>query len=208
MNKRDVSIIIADDHPIILQGTKTLLEDNGYTINFLASNGADAYSYIEREIPMIAILDVSMPRMSGIEVAKLVSQKNIKTKIILLTMHNEHNIYAKAMEYNVQGYLLKNFSNDEILDCLKQILEGERYQSPQLQLAIHKTESDIELEKLSLSERKIIELIGKSLSNKEIGDSLFISERTVEWHRRNIIDKLGLPKEKNILVKWVLQHQK
>lgn len=206
MLKKDITILLADDHPIILQGTKALLEENGYTINTLASNGADAYSSIERDRPMIAILDVSMPRMSGIEVAKLVFQKNLSTKIILLTMHNEYNIYSKAMEYNVQGYLLKNFSNEEILECMDQIIQGEKYHSPKIQLAIQKSEPDKELEKLNLSERKIIELIGKNLNNKEIGELLFISERTVEWHRRNIIEKLELPKEKNILIKWTLQH--
>lgn len=208
MIKKEVTILIADDHPIILQGTKTLLEDNGYVVSFLASNGADAYANIERDRPMIAILDISMPRMSGIEVAKLVFQKKLSTKIILLTMHNEHNIYTKALEYNVHGYLLKNFSNEEILECIDQLLIGNKYQSPQLQMAIQKSDSDIELEKLNLSERKIVELIGKNLSNKEIGELLFISDRTVEWHRRNIIEKLGLPKEKNILVKWALQHYK
>ncbi len=206
MTKEEVTILLADDHPIILQGTKTLLEDNGYHISVLASNGADAYASIERDHPMIAILDVNMPRMSGIEVAKLVDQKKLKTKIILLTMHNEYNIYSKAMEYNVHGYLLKNFSNEEILECIDQLLKGERYHSPKIEHAIQMSESDKDLEKLNLRERKIVELIGKNLGNKEIGELLFISDRTVEWHRRNIIEKLNLPKEKNVLVKWALQH--
>jgi DNA-binding NarL/FixJ family response regulator len=87
MTKEEVTILLADDHPIILQGTKTLLEESGYHVGMLASNGADAYASIERDHPMIAILDVNMPRMSGIEVARLVDQKKLNTKIILLTMH-------------------------------------------------------------------------------------------------------------------------
>lgn len=206
MTKENIQILLADDHPMILQGTKFYLESKGYVVGDICSNGVTAFSLIDRNRPAVAILDISMPKMSGIEVAKKIQENNIPCAIILLTMHNELNIYKKALEYGVKGYLLKNFSNDELDACLQKVLNGESYFSPQLDSELIKNKNHSELESLSVMERKIVELIGKQNSNKQIGELLFVSERTVEWHRRNIIDKLNLPKEKNILMKWALQN--
>ncbi len=206
MTKENIQILLADDHPMILQGTKFYLESKGYVVGDICSNGLTACSLIELNRPAIAILDISMPKMSGIEVAKKIHENHIPCAIVLLTMHNELNIYKKALEYGVKGYLLKNFSNDELDACLQKVLKGESYTSPQLETELIKNKYHSQIESLSVMERKIVELIGKQNTNKQIGELLFLSERTVEWHRRNIIDKLNLPKEKNILMKWALQN--
>jgi len=201
-----MKILLADDHPMILQGTKSFLELIGYTVTDMCSNGLVAFNIIERQTPDIAILDINMPEMSGIEIAKQIQAKKIPCKIVLLTMHNEKNIYKRAMEYGVYGYLLKNFASTEIEECLKAVAKNIRYTSPRLatELVVNKAESSIE--QLSINEKKIVELISKGNNNKQIGEKLFISERTIEWHRRNIIEKLQLPKEKNILLTWALQN--
>ena len=146
--------------------------------------------------------------MSGLEVAKQVQARKLNSKIILLTMHNEKSIYKKAMEYGVYGYLLKNFSSTEIEACLKTVAKNEYYASPHLASGLVTSITDNSLERLSITERKIVELISKQKNNKQIGEALFISERTIEWHRRNIIEKLDLPKGKNTLLTWTLQNVK
>lgn len=203
-----MNILIADDHPLILQGTKSFLESKGYTISDLCSSGTVALHLIENHNPDIAILDINMPEMSGLEVAKQVQSRKLPCKIVLLTMHNERNIYKKAMEYGVYGYLLKNFSSSEIDECLKTIAKNERYASPHLAAELVSNATENSLERLSITERKIVELISHQKNNKQIGEILFISERTIEWHRRNIIEKLDLPKGKNTLLTWTLQNVK
>lgn len=200
-----MNILLADDHPMILQGTKNFLESLGYTISDICSSGAVALHIIETKLPDIAILDINMPEMSGIEVTKQVQINKWPCKIILLTMHNEKSIYKKAMEYGAYGYLLKNSASSEIDDCLKTVAQNKYYTSPSLEFELTSNASDDCMAKLSVTERKIIEFISQQKNNKQIGELLFISERTIEWHRRNIIDKLGLPKEKNILLMWAMQ---
>ncbi len=203
-----MKILLADDHPMILQGTKAFLESLGYMVSDLCSSGSVALNLIERNKPDIAILDINMPEMSGLEVTKQVQSRKLPCKIILLTMHNEKNIYKKAMEYGAYGYLLKNFSSTEIDECLKAVAKNERYASPHLATELVTNATDNSLELLSITERKIIELISQQKNNKQIGEALFISERTIEWHRRNIIEKLNLPKGKNTLLTWTLQNVK
>jgi DNA-binding NarL/FixJ family response regulator len=201
-----MNILLADDHPMILQGTKSFLESLGNTVSDLCSSGSVALRLIEFRKPDVAILDINMPEMSGLEVAKIVQSRKLPCKIVLLTMHNETSIYKKAMEYGVYGYLLKDFAVTEIEECLKMVAKNERYTSPHLRAKLATSETDDSLEKLSITERKIVELISQQKNNKQIGELLFISERTIEWHRRNIIEKLDLPKGKNTLLTWTLQN--
>jgi DNA-binding NarL/FixJ family response regulator len=203
-----MKILLADDHPMILQGTKSFLESLGYTISDLCSSGRAALNLIEIRKPDVAILDINMPEMSGLEVAKNVQLRKLPCKVVLLTMHNEKNIYKKAMEYGVYGYLLKDSSGTEIDECLKTVAQDERYTSPYLAAKLTTNDADDSLAKLSITERKIVELISQQKNNKQIGELLFISERTIEWHRRNIIEKLDLPKGKNTLLTWTLQNVK
>lgn len=104
-----MKILLADDHPMILQGTKSFLESLGYTISDLCSSGNVAFNLIKAHKPDVAILDINMPEMSGLEVAKQVQSQKLPCKVVLLTMHNDKSIYKKAIEYGVYGYLLKNF---------------------------------------------------------------------------------------------------
>lgn len=202
-----MKILLADDHPLILHGTKTYLESIGYRITDVCTNGATAYNLIKQNGYDLAILDISMAEMSGIEVARKVQESRLSCKIILLTMHNERVIYEKAQGYGIYGYLLKVFSSEELDTCIQTVLKGERYLSPYLEkeLVVLKNENKL-LNDLNLTEQKIIELIAQQKTSKQIGDLLFLSEKTVEWHRSNIIVKLGLPKEKNVLMKWAIQH--
>jgi DNA-binding NarL/FixJ family response regulator len=204
-----MSVLIADDHPFTLQGTKAFVEGLGYSVTDICSNGVTALNLITAHKPGIAILDINMPGMDGLDVLEKVYKDKLRTKVILLTMHREMSIYKKANELGVYGYILKNYAAEELGICIKEVLQNRQYISPLItnELVMDNDEnSNTALAKLTLAERKIIELIGQQKTSGQIADLLFISEKTVEGHRRNIIEKLELPKEKNVLLHWAAKN--
>ncbi|MFI0490800.1 response regulator [Flavobacterium sp.] len=205
-----MKILIADDHPFTLQGTKSFVESCGYKVIDTCTNGISALNLIQLHLPDIAILDINMPGLDGLDVANKVQENKLKTRIVLLTMHNEMTLYKKAKEYGIYGYILKEHAQTELKKCLEEIIKGNCYVSQYLEndlIVDNKNEND-ELTKLTLSERKIIELIAQQKTSKQIAKLLFLSEKTVEGHRSNIIQKLELPKEKNTLLIWAIQNFK
>lgn len=203
-----MKILIADDHPFTLQGTKSFVESYGYKVIDTCSNGISAFNLITLHNPDVAILDINMPGQDGLDVAKKIQESKLKTKVILLTMHKEMTIFKKASEYGIYGYILKEHAHTELEKCLEEVKKGKRYVSEFLidDLISDKIDATNELSRLTLSERKIVELIAQQKTSKQIAELLFLSERTVEGHRSNIIEKLGLVKEKNTLLKWAIQN--
>lgn len=200
-----MNILIADDHPLTLQGTKAFVESLGYHVSNICSNGITALNLITTQTPGISILDINMPGMDGLEVLEKVQRNKLRTKVILLTMHSEMSIYRKANELGVFGYILKNYAQEELGQCLKDVCQNIQYISTHVtgELVMDKTEnSNGDLAKLTFIENKILELIARQHTSKQIATLLFISEKTVEGHRRNIIEKLDLPKEKNVLIHY------
>lgn len=114
-------IVIADDHPFTLQGTKSFVESYGYKVIDTCSNGISALNTIKLHSPDIAVLDINMPGLDGLDVAKAVQENKLKTKIILLTMHKETSIYKKAKEYGIYGYILKEHAQTELEKCLEEV---------------------------------------------------------------------------------------
>ena len=153
----------------------------------------------------MAILDISMPQMDGLEVLEKLHQRGISTRIILFTMHKEATIYKRAQNMGLSGYLLKEGSEDELKLCLETVAQGGKYMSKLILKEVNKHQTS-ESEELTFAEKKVLELIAQQKTSKQIGDLLFISEKTVEKHRSNIIQKLNLPKEKNILLHWAMKH--
>ena len=205
-----MNVLIADDHPFTLQGTKMFVTSYGYKVVDVCSNGISALNLIVLHRPEIAILDINMPGLDGLDVAKKVFDDKLRTKIILLTMHKEMAIYKKAQQFGIFGYILKEHAQEELQTCLKEVQLGNKYVSKFLfdDLVDSCTSSNVGLENLTVSERKILEFIAQQKTSKQIADLLFLSEKTVEGHRGKIIEKLGLPKEKNALLKWALQNYK
>lgn len=203
-------ILIADDHPFTLMGTKGFVESLGYKVEDICSNGITAYNLINTHQPNIAILDINMPGMDGLEVLEKVYRQKIKTKVILLTMHKEMTVFKKANQFEVAGYILKENAQEELQLCLEAVKKGNQYISKNLEndlLIDNAAENDV-LNKLTFTEKKILELIAQQKTSKQIAEMLFISEKTVEGHRSNIIQKLELPKEKNVLLIWANKHLK
>ena len=196
-------IITADDHPLLLKGLNNFLIEKNYNIIDSGTNGKEALELIVKLKPDIAILDIQMPYMTGLEVAKECKINNIKTKIILITFHKEKMLFQKANELNIFGYILKEFAIEEIENCIKSVSNGVPYFSPRIKdlLGINPYK-DSYLDLLTPSEKKILKLIAKDKTNKDIASLLFISHRTVEKHRSNIIQKLKLEHKTNSLLIW------
>lgn len=204
------TILIADDHPITLNGIKLYVEQLGYQVVKTCQNGLDAYNSIVTLHPEFVILDLNMPQMNGLEVLEKIRPENESIKIILYTMYHEKSFLVRAKKLGVNGYLLKDFALEELSICLEKVGSNEEWFSPKLDETLIIKKHDSEVEKiltLTASEKKILSLIAKDHNTKIIAELLFISEKTVEKHRSNIIKKLGLPNERNILQRFALQNQ-
>ena len=203
------SIVIADDHPLLLKGLSDFLIEKGYHLIGRGKDGREAYNLIIKTKPDIAILDIQMPIMSGIEIAQKCKSANIDTKIVLLTLHKEKEMYLRAKEFNIFGYILKEFALEEIETCIQTVKEGKPFFSEKLKelIGVLSIADGDELHKLTPSEKKILKLIARDKTNKQIASLLFISYRTVEKHRSNIITKLELQPRTNSLLIWAKENQ-
>jgi DNA-binding NarL/FixJ family response regulator len=210
-----ITLIIADDHPLFRKGLREAIgEESDYIVIDEASDGQRAFELIERRKPRIAVLDIDMPRRSGLEVAAEVVKRGLKTDVIVLTMYEDAEHFEKAMEVGVVGYVLKDSAAGDILHCIRAVLSGRNYVSPTLTqhlLKNHdKTRTGIDrklgLTNLTATERKVLKLISQSKSTKEISEELFISTKTVSAHRSNICMKLNLHGT-NALLKFALENK-
>lgn len=200
--------IIADDHILTLMGIKDFAISLGYNIIETATNGIVALNHIITHEPDIAILDINMPGISGLEIAKKLKDQHLKTKIILLTMHKDSSIFEAAISYGISGYVLKEQAINELENCLNTINNAGIYYSEKIKYELtygQRDTADIN-ERLSLTEKKILKHISQKKTTRQISEILFISQKTVEAHRRNIIQKLELPKEKNTLLIWAIEN--
>ncbi len=201
------SIIIADDHPLLLKGLSDFLIEKGYNLLGSGKDGREAYNLITKKMPDIAILDIQMPYMSGLEIAQQCKAQDLTTKIVLITLHKEKDLYQKAQELNIFGYILKEFALEEIENCIKTVTDGTPFFSEKIKELIGVVfVDDGELNTLTPSEKKILKLIAQDKTNKEIASHLFISYRTVEKHRSNIITKLNIEPKTNSLLIWAKEH--
>jgi DNA-binding NarL/FixJ family response regulator len=202
------NIVIADDHPVVLFGTKTFLEQRDYNVVSACANGLEAYNQIITKHPDITILDMSMPGLNGIEILEKLQHIKHPVKSILLTMHNDVSLFNKAKELGVKGYLLKDFAMDELEKCLSEVKKGNTYFSKHLSHLLtikHTKDANPLLAQLTFAEKKILELVVQQKSTKDIAALLFISEKTVETHRGHIIKKLNIPPGKNALLIWAMK---
>ncbi|WP_109300540.1 response regulator transcription factor [Aquimarina sp. AU474] len=197
------SILIADDHPLLLKGLEEFLKEKKYNIIATCMDGLSAYNAIVKEKPDIAILDIEMPNMTGIDIAKNCKRHQIDTRVILNTLHKEKKIFEDAIKYNIHGYLLKEFALSEIEACIRSVCEGTPYFSEKIyKRFIHSSEQEPNIQKLTSSEIKILKYIADEMTSTEIAEVLSISVRTVEKHRANIIKKLDIDQKPNSLLIW------
>lgn len=204
-----MKILIADDFPLILEGLEKFLREHGYTDIVTATNGTDALSKIGNHQPEIAILDMEMPHLNGLEVAEICKKKNARCRIVFLTYRLDSFLFSRCTEAGVVGYLLKDEPLSEVLECIRHVKEGKAYYSSRiLNIPEEASQEYKNFMLLSPSEKKILLLISEGLSSQDIADRLSISFRTVEKHRSNIIHKLNLDSRRQKLAEWVIINRK
>lgn len=208
MNK-DIRIVIADDHPMLLKGLQEELIANKYQVMSTASNGMQALEAILTLQPDVALLDIDMPLLSGFEVVKMAKDKGVNTHFIMLSFHKESDYVTQAKALQIQGYLLKEDPFFEIERCIDAVLKGELYFSKSFDNAVlnNATKGIKQLQLLTPSESTILKLIAQRMATNDIAENLFISARTVEKHRSNIIGKLGIEGGTNQLTNWALTNK-
>jgi len=210
-----IRLLIADDHPIFREGLVKIIERNAsFALVGQAADGAEALRSIRELHPDIAVLDIEMPKMSGIDVARDVHKEALPTELVILTMYKDPVYFNAAFDLGVRGYLLKDVVGGELVSCLTAIAEGEYYISPAIsQLLVERKKrmdnllKDVpSLGSLTPAEKKILRLVADNLTSKEIADKLFVSARTVENHRTHICQKLGI-KGHNRLLQFALENK-
>jgi DNA-binding NarL/FixJ family response regulator len=186
-----IRILLVDDHQIVLDGLRSLLDkDPSFDVLGTFNDPQKALSYISTQSPDILLTDYSMPQMSGLELIQKAKALQPGIKSVLLSMHDEPSVVREAMKQGINGFLLKNIQQVELKEALRKIYTGLMYISAEITTQLlHHHVIDDEEPKLTERELEILKLITKEFSNKQIADKLNISERTVETHRKNIFRK-------------------
>lgn len=197
-----IRILIADDHPIVRDGLRSALETiENFQVIGVAANGHEALGLIKNNPPDVLLTDISMPEMNGIELTREVARKHPEIKIIILSMHENDAYINNALQAGAHGYLLKDSEKAELAKAIERVMSGEKYFSKSVsQILVNglynkpqDKQSDAQ-EKTGLSSRElgILQMIAQGMSNKEIAAQLFLSIRTVDAHRYNIMQKLNV----------------
>lgn len=193
------NILIADDHQLVIDGVRSLLSNEAlYKVTHEALNGQQVIDILQQEKEPIDILllDVSMPLLTGIEVCKMAKPQYPKTKVLLLSMYHNTSVIKEALKAEADGYILKNTGKEELLAALEKITDGGTYFSqdiiPILSQLVRRSGTDKQkVHDLTEREKEILILIVQELTSEEIANKLFISKKTVEKHRANILEKTG-----------------
>lgn len=210
------SVILADDHAMIRSGIRMLLKEaEDISIIGEAANGEEAVTLTRDLSPDVIVLDLSMPKLSGIEAVRIITRRFPKTKILVLTMHENEEYIVQIVKSGAAGYIVKTAGKDELLKAIRTVATGEKYFSHRVSEilvegfmkkadGIEETQSG-KTGPLTRREKEILALVAQGLTNQDIGKKLFISHRTVDTHRTNIMQKLDIHDVAN-LVRYAVQH--
>jgi len=192
-------VLIADDHAIVRAGLRALLaEEAAFDLIGEAAGGYEAIELVEKKLPEVLILDLSMPDLDGISVTRKIKPRFPDLKILILTLHEDEALLKEAIKAGAAGYILKRAAESELISAIRVILRGDLYVDPSMlrgliQESPHsQITTENQSEPLTRRETEVLRLIVEGYTNRQIGQELKISIRTVEGHRANISDKLGL----------------
>ena len=198
--------IIADDHEIVRRGLRGILEsESSCSVVAEASDGLAAAQLVDKHKPNVLILDLNMPRLHGIEVLRQTRTTSPNTRVIVLSMHNDEPYVIESLRAGAAAYILKGSESQEILQALKEVLGGRRFLSATLSewainALVAKPADDADpLQSLTQRERMVVQLAAEGHTNAEIAEKLFISPRTAETHRTNLLRKLGLQTQTDLV---------
>ena len=190
-------ILIADDHGIVRAGLRMLLDrQEGMTVIAEAEDGVDAVEKTLAQKPDIAILDVAMPRMTGLQAARHIREQAPDVQVLLLSMHDDERYLLEALKAGANGYVLKRAADTDLVEAVRSVARGGSFISPHAEGTLMKKVLDDPegdpTEKLTPREREVVKLIAEAYTNKEIAAILNLAEKTVESHRANVLAKLGM----------------
>lgn len=200
MKTQEIKILVVDDHDLIRQGLKRLIDlDESITFLGEANNGEKAINMINILKPDVVLLDMKMPILDGLEVLKQIKQNNQCTKVIMLTIENERNVIIEAINIGADGYILKESAGKEVVNAIHTVIKGDKYIDKSLVSILF---SDIKegsnnkdqhiLNKLTKREIEVLYYLSKGLSNKEIGEQLYLSEKTIKNYATKLFRKLEI----------------
>ena len=188
-----ITIIVADDHAVVREGIVSLLRScPGFEVAGTAGTGYEVLELVGSRHVDVCLLDISMPGLDGMETAKLVRARNPEVKIIMLTTYNEREIVSELIHIGVAGYLLKNSDKDELVEAIFRVMKGRHYFSEEVEKIILEgltEKARPEVIPLTARELEVVKLLSKEYTNDKIAEALHISYRTVETHRKNIMQK-------------------
>jgi two-component system response regulator NreC len=190
-----IRILLADDHVVIREGLKALLERGGMKVVGEAADGREAVQMATKLQPDLAVLDISMPLLNGLDTARELLQAAPKTRSIMLTMHQEEQYVMDALRAGVKGYVLKSQASTDLLQAIHEVSRGEVYLSPGVSrtvVAAYLTKSELPPDPLTARERQVLQLVGEGKTTKEIAVLLGVSVKTAETHRTRLMQKLDI----------------
>jgi DNA-binding NarL/FixJ family response regulator len=212
---KPITVLIADDHPVFRRGLKEVFdEDKRFQVAVEAADGAQALKLIQQFKPAVAVLDIRMPRLNGLQVVREVGALRLPVGFVILTNHADEELFDQAMDFGVLGYVLKENAVIDVLAAVENVAHGRLFLSQSIseKLVGRRTrsrqlaEEHSGLKSLSPTERRILRLIASDKTSKEIADQLGISVRTVDTHRQNISQKLNV-KGSHSLLKFAFDHR-
>jgi DNA-binding NarL/FixJ family response regulator len=197
--KEKYRIVIADDHTILREALKALLSSNpGFEVVGEAEDGREAIQAVKKSTPDLILIDLSMPRMNGMDAIREIKKQHPETKVLVLTVHKTEEHLLASLQSGADGYISKDANRSELEIAIKSVLGGKSYLSPEISEKV--IEGYLEGRKtlksrwdtVSQREREVLKLVAEGYTNKEIADFLFVSVKTVEKHRANLMKKLDL----------------
>ena len=206
---RPHTVLIADDHAIVKEGLVSLLKAQGFDVVGAVANGEELMEAARRLRPDVIVTDISMPGLSGLDVLTRLKAEHTTSKIILLTMHHDAQLATRAMRAGASGFLLKHAAGEELLTAIQQAVEGRVYLTPTLTKEVIERMSSSQSEgapELTARQREVLRLILEGLRMKEIAATLNLSARTVETHKYQMMQTLGVDSTAE-LVKYAIEHR-
>jgi DNA-binding NarL/FixJ family response regulator len=203
-----IRILIADDHGIVRSGLRMLIDRQpDMTVVAEAEDGVDALEQAQAEHPDVAVLDVSMPRMTGLQAAREIRAHSPDTRVLMLSMHDDDRYFFEGLEAGATGYVLKRAADTDLIDAVRTVAAGRTFLSDGAQTGLMRAwqEGHAEPESpLTPRELEVVKLIAEAFTNKQIAETLRLSEKTVESHRSNLLAKLGM-RDRVELVRYAIK---